>query len=43
LLLGMGEMFNQRVPVMIRTERNRPAFLTSPHVVDDLRTDGTAG
>ena len=29
-------MFNQRVPVMTRTERNRLAFLTSTHVVDDL-------
>jgi MFS transporter, FSR family, fosmidomycin resistance protein len=29
-------MFNQRVRVMTRTERNRLAFLTSTHVVDDL-------
>ena len=29
-------MFNQRVPVMTRWERNRLAFLTSTHVVDDL-------
>jgi hypothetical protein len=29
-------MFNQRVPVMMRTERNRPASLTSLHVVDYL-------
>lgn len=32
----MGEMFNQRIPVMTRTERRRLAFLTSTHVVDDL-------
>jgi MFS transporter, FSR family, fosmidomycin resistance protein len=32
----MREMFNQRIPVMTRLERNRLAFLTSTHVVDDL-------
>jgi MFS transporter, FSR family, fosmidomycin resistance protein len=32
----MREMSSQRVPVMTRPERNRLAFLTSTHVVDDL-------
>jgi FSR family fosmidomycin resistance protein-like MFS transporter len=32
----MLEMSSQRVPVMTRPERNRLAFLTSTHVVDDL-------
>jgi len=36
LLIGMGEMFNQHIPVTARTERNRLAFLTSTHVVGDL-------
>jgi MFS transporter, FSR family, fosmidomycin resistance protein len=36
MLISMGEMTNQRIPVMTHTERTRLAFLTSTHVVDDL-------